>query len=118
MTLPAFDKMKDFIKRDVSLDEELRNEYLKILEKASEFKELEPEETIRLLNYLENIFLEAEEDALRKNDTETINNLAAIREERNALMTLMLTGGKNNINTNKNDEIEKIKQILHKQVAS
>jgi glutamate mutase epsilon subunit len=116
-----FKNIKEFIKDDYSLDEEMREKYLTILEKISQNQTIDYEDAYKFLKYLEDIFDEAEEMALLKRDSQAIKTLAQARQERNLLMTIILGGeafNKVGSDDDKQTEIDKIKQILQQQAAT
>jgi len=115
-----FKNIKEFIKDDYSLDEEMREKYLTILEKIGQNQTIDYEDAYKFLKYLEDIFDEAEEMALLKRDSQAIKTLAQARQERNLLMTIILGGEAFNKvgSDDKQAEIEKLKQTLQQQAAT
>jgi glutamate mutase epsilon subunit len=116
-----FKNIKEFIKDDYSLDEEMREKYLTILEKIGQNQAIDYEDAYKFLKYLEDIFDEAEEMALLKRDSQAIKTLAQARQERNLLMTIILGGeafNKVGSDDDKQAEIDKIKQTLQQQATT
>lgn len=89
----SFNNLISLIQQDVSLTEEIKKKYIEAVKSLAEGKAIEPDTSLSLMEYLEDVYTEAERNALRSGDVDLIDELAEARVERDLLMTHLVGSG-------------------------
>jgi hypothetical protein len=80
----------DLLKKDITLDDSTRHKYINTIEKLARGERIEYEDSSALLTYIEDVFDEAENNALRTNDAAAINELAELRAEKDYIYSTIM----------------------------
>ena len=74
--------IKQYIQSRQNLPDDAKSEYINCLEGIETNKKIDAEKMIDLMDYLDNEFYLMEEEAMKNHDTDSINELTAIRNGR------------------------------------
>ncbi|PJA55664.1 hypothetical protein CO165_02345 [Candidatus Roizmanbacteria bacterium CG_4_9_14_3_um_filter_33_18] len=89
----SFNNLISLIQQDVTLTEEIKKKYIEAIKNLAEGKAIEPDTSLSLMEYLEDVYTEAERNALRAGDVDLINELAEARVERDTIVSLIVGSG-------------------------
>src|SRR3989344_1032685 len=111
----SFNNLISLIQQDVTLAEEIKKKYIEAIKNLAEGKAIEPDTSLSLMEYLEDVYVEAERNALKAGDVELIDELAEARVERDLLMTHLVGSGVDGLvdDSTANDQ-KAMKNVLQK----
>ena len=113
----SFNNLISLIQQDVTLAEEIKKKYIEAIKNLAEGKAIEPDTSLSLMEYLEDVYVEAERNALKAGDVELIDELAEARVERDLLMTHLVGSGVDGLvdDSTANDQkaMENVLQKIH-----
>jgi len=87
-----FQVMIDFIKKDNTLDEEVKARYVGAVEVLSKGEALDEELSREVMVYLDALFKEIEDEAIASGDYQAVEELAEMRQERDKIFAQAVSG--------------------------
>lgn len=113
----SFNNLISLIQQDVTLAEEIKKKYIEAIKNLAEGRALESDTSLSLMEYLEDVYTEAERNALRSGDVDLIDELAEARVERDLLMTHLVGSGVDGLvddsTTNDKKAMDDVLQKIH-----
>jgi hypothetical protein len=106
-----FKSVIELMNKDAQLTDEMRERYVGAVNKLAIGQKIEAELGAEIMLYIDNLFTEAEDDAVAREDKEMIKLLAELRRERDLIASAILTDG------SKSEKSEEKKEAKEEVVA-